>query len=235
MEHHLVWNLVNANFKIALDFIIWYLNRSDLIFLPANLLLLFTCRFQISPTYRTGDLATDTHCPWNRSSGSVSISVRALVSFTGFIIPSQPSLGPLRPDHGPGPHFGSSQSCQSMLQQPHRSMGLQPFPRPASWMGFYLHHSFVSCLLSFCFRQEPTAGLWTWCTTRHPRGCQCTLLSPPMLCLPCSIPDASHLFSAGTAHAGVTLSTQLIPARGTAWLLWFPENHQEGQKDRSRS
>lgn len=34
---HLVWNLINANFKIALDFIIWYLNVSDLIFLPANL------------------------------------------------------------------------------------------------------------------------------------------------------------------------------------------------------
>lgn len=56
---------------------------------------------------------------------------------------------------------------------------------------------------------EPLDGPWTWCTARHPRGCQCTLASPPTLCLPRSIPAGWHPFSGGIAHARVTLSSQL--------------------------
>lgn len=39
----------------------------------------------------------DTCRPWNKNAGSVHTSVRALRSFTGFVIPSQPPLGPLPP------------------------------------------------------------------------------------------------------------------------------------------
>jgi len=42
--------------------------------------------------------------------------------------PDQPLLGlALSPDHVPGSHFSSAWSCGSLLQERHKSAGLQPY------------------------------------------------------------------------------------------------------------
>lgn len=158
------------------------------------------------------------------------MDVRALGSFSGFIIPSQPPPEPLPPCPWPRTPFwlipGLSVPAPATPSQ-HWSLALS-LALPPRWASD-LHHSFVSCPLCFHFRLD----LWMDPGPRAPLTIP-GAVSAPFCHHLCSAHHAQsmldkHPFSRDIAHAGVTLISRFIPTHGAAPLLWLPYNQQEGQ------